>query len=488
MHMFRPLKLRSLLLASSLILLGHSLPVAAESSPLPDLGDSLSATVTPEQEYRLGRTWLRQLRGATPMVADPLVQDYVEHLCYRLAFHSPLNNPDFAVTLLDDTDINAFAVPGGVVGVNVGLIIYADSEAEMAAVLAHELGHLSQRHFARSVAADKNSQWLYMGALLASIAIAAKSNSDAGVAMAATTQAAMAQKELSFSRADEQEADRVGMQTLVDSGLDPHAMPEFFQRLQKQAGESLSAPEFLQDHPVTSSRIADTLNRANKYPQKLALDSFDYQAMRLRILTTYTDQSGNGVAHYRQALKDLTPGSPQYNLSALGLTLALNHEQKYAEARTIIRPLLAADPSRVDYLLAASDIDFAERKYADIITRLEKPLTLNPDNYPLTMYFARAAIANGQQKDAIELLEAEARQRSDDPQVWQLLVDAYTGSKNALGVYRSRAELYFLYGSEDKAMEQLKLAAQQTRENYPLNAKIQKRMREIQQAKNDTKF
>ena len=300
---FRPTLLRSLVLATGLLLLGHGMPVAADESPLPELGDSVSAAVTPEQEFKLGRNWLRQLRGATPLVADPLVQDYVEHLIYRLAFHSPLTNPDFAVIVIDDTDINAFAAPGGIVGVNVGLIIYADSEAEMSAVLAHELGHLSQRHFARSMASDKNSQWLYLGALLASIVVATKGNSDAGIAMAASTQAAMAQKELSFSRADEQEADRVGMQTLVDSGIDPHAMPEFFERLQKQAGESLSMPEFLQDHPVTESRIADTLNRANKYPQKLALDSFDYQAMRQRILTTYYEQSGNGVLHYQQALK-----------------------------------------------------------------------------------------------------------------------------------------------------------------------------------------
>jgi predicted Zn-dependent protease len=479
--------LRGFVLASGFALLTHALPVAADDNALPQLGDSVSASVTPEQEYRLGRAWMRQLRGATPMVSDPLVQDYVEHLAYRLAFHSPLSNPDLVVNLINDTSINAFAVPGGVIGVNVGLIIYAESESEVAAVLAHELGHLSQRHFARSVAAQKRDQWLYLGALLASIALAAKSNSDLGMAGIATTQAASVQSQLSFSRADESEADRVGMQTLVDSGMDPHAMPEFFERLQRQSGESLSIPEFLSDHPVTEARIADTLNRANKYPQRLAQDSFDYQAIRARILVRYTDESGNGVAHYQQALRSLKPGSEAYNLQALGLALALTQNRQYKEAREALKPLLATDPQRVDYLIAASDIDFAERKYADIVSRLQKPLTLNPDNYPLLMYYARARIADGHPQAVIDTLEAEARERPDDPAIWDLLVDAYTGTKNAIGVYRSKAEVYFMVGNDERALEQLRLASNQTRDNYPLNAKIQKRMREMQQAKADMK-
>jgi predicted Zn-dependent protease len=479
--------LRGVSLTLGFALLTHALPVAADDSNLPQLGDSVSASISPEKEFRLGRAWMRQLRGSTGMVDDPIVQDYVEHLAYRLAFHSPLTNPDLVINLIDDTSINAFAVPGGVVGVNVGLIIYANSEAEMAAVLAHELGHLSQRHFARSLASQNRNQWLYLSALLASIIVAAKTNSDAGVAGIATTQAAAVQNELSFSRADEAEADRVGMQTLVDSGIDPHAMPEFFERLQRQSGESLSVPEFLQDHPVTEARIADTLNRANKYPQKLPEDSFDFEAMRQRILVRYTDESGNGVTHYQQALRGVKTGTERYNVLQLGLALALTQNRQYAVARDAIKPLLAADPQRVDYLIAASDIDFAERKYADIVARLEKPLTLSPDNYPLLMYYARAQIANGHPQAVIDTLEAEARERPDDLAIWGLLVDAYIGSKNAIGVYRSQAEVYFMVGNDEKAIEQLRLAANQTRDNYPLNAKIQRRMREMQQAKEDLK-
>lgn len=481
-----PQTLRRLTLAVSLSLL--TVPVIADESTLPELGDNLSAVVTPEQEYKVGRSWLRKLRGQTPMVEDPLVQDYVERLCYRLAFHSPLTNPDFAITLIDDTSINAFAVPGGVVGVNAGLIIYADTEAEMSAVLAHELGHLSQRHFARMLADSKRDQWLYLGAMLTSIAIAAKGGGQAGMALGASAQAALIQNQLSFSRANEQEADRIGMQTLVDSGMDPHAMPEFFARLQKQSGQLGNAPEFLMTHPVTESRIADTLNRANKFPARLEQDNFDFQAMRARILVAYAEDSGNGVAHYRQSLNALTPGSERFNLMQLGLTLALTRNRQYDEARKAVAPLLAANPQRVDYLIAAADIDLAERKYAEAAERLEKPLSLSPDNYPLMVYYTRARIANNQAESVIPRLEAAARERPDDPQIQRLLLDAYTGTKNALGIYRSKAEVYFLYGNEEKATEQLRLALQQTKSNYALSAKIQKRMREIEQTRNDSKF
>lgn len=483
----KPKFTRHLALGLGLCLLAGK-PVVANESTLPELGDSVSGVVSPEQEYKLGRGWLRKLRAATPMVNDPLVQDYVERLCYRLAFHSPLTSPDFAVTLVDDTSINAFAVPGGVIGVNAGLILSAETEAEMASVLAHELGHLSQRHFARMLAENKNNQWLYLGALLASIAVAAKGDGQAGMALGASAQAALVQNQLSYSRLNEQEADRIGMQTLVDTGLDPHAMPIFFQRLQRQSGQLMNAPEFLMTHPVTQSRIADTLNRANQYPQKLAQDALGYQLVRVRMMVAYAEDTGSGIAHFRQALKDVEAGGDRWSILQLGLGLAQTRARQYDDARKTLAPLQAKDPQRIDYLLAMADIDFAEQKYADAASHLEKPLTLNPDSYPLLVYYARARIANNQAGLVINALEAAGRERPDDPLLWQLLADAYTGTKNTIGIYRSRAEVLFLRGNEDRALEQLMLAADQTKSNYPLNAKIQRRMREMQQAKSDMKL
>lgn len=473
-----------------LLLLLAAAPLQAgpsSSNELPELGDDVSSLITPDQEYKLGRAWLRQLRGSTPVVSDPVVQDYLEHLCYRLAFHSPLQNPDLTLIVIPDKSINAFAVPGGVVGINVGLLLNAETEAETASVLGHELGHLSQRHFARQLAAQKQNQWMYLGTMLATIALAAKGNGEGAYALGASAQAAMIDTQLSYSRQYEQEADRIGMQTLVDSGMDPHAMPLFFQRLQRQSRLVGNIPEFVLTHPLTESRISDTLARANQYPKKLAQDSLDYQLVRVRLLVKYMGDTSRGAAFFQQQLADTNAKSDRARINRLGLSLALLRDRQYDRAREALAPLLAEDPQRVDYIAAAADIDFAERKYDDALRRLEPALSLNPDSYPLSMYYARAQIAAGHADSVIGRLEADARERSDDPQIWSLLVDAYTGSKNTLGIYRSRAEVYFLSGDDQRALEQLRMAATAVKDNYPMTAKIQKRMREIQQAKGDMK-
>lgn len=454
---------------------------------LPDLGDDVSSLVTPEQEYRLGRAWLRQLRANTPIVADPIVQDYLEHLAYRLAFHSPLRNPDFSLVVIPDRSINAFAVPGGVIGINIGLILNAETEAEAASVLAHELGHLSQRHFARQLAAQKQNHWLYLGSMLATIALAAKGSADGAYALGASAQAAMIDRQLSYSRQYEQEADRIGMQTLVDSGMDPHAMPLFFKRLMRESRTMGSIPEFVLTHPLSENRVNDTQNRASQYPQRLAQDSLSYQLVRVRLIANSTGGSTPGSAFFQQQLVDSKATNERTYVNRLGLALSLNRERQFDKAREALAPLLAADPQRVDFIVAAADIDLAERQFAKAAAYLEKALLLNPRSYPLLMYYARASIANGQSDNVIERLEALARDRADDPQVWSFLADAYAAAKKPLGVYRSRAEVYFLNGDDQKALEQLRLAANQTKDDYPVTSRIQKRMREIQQASDELK-
>ncbi len=474
-------------LTAGLVLLGTILPAHAESE-LPDLGDTASAIVSPDQEYRLGRAWIRKLRGSTHTLNDPVLQDYLERQSYRLAFNSPLEHPDLTLIIINNKQINAFAVPGGVIGVNAGLLLHAETESEFSSVIAHELGHLSQRHFARMLDDNQRNQWLYLGALLASVAVAASGEAQGAYALGASAQAAAIQNRLSYSRLNEQEADRIGMQTLANAGLDPHAMPLFFQRMERQSRQVGAIPEFVLTHPLTQSRISDTFNRANQFPKKLAVDSLDYQLARIRILVQFMDDSGRGSAHFRQQLKDEGVMSDRIRINRLGLTLSLLRERQYAQARETLQPLLADDPQRTDYIVAAAEIALAERNLAEAIRILDKALTLNPESYPLLMYDARARIANGDAASVIERLEASARERSDDAQLWRLLADAYSGTRNVMGIYRARAEIFFLSGNEEKALEQLKLATDEARNNYPLTAKIQKRMREIEQSKNDMKL
>ena len=244
-----------------------SLTLPSFAAPLPDLGDASSAIVSPDQEYRLGRAWLRQLRAQVPLIHDPLIYDYLYNLVYRLASASDIERPDIALVVINNAAINAFAVPGGVMGLNGGLLLNARTEDEVGGVIAHELAHLSQRHFARGVERSQQNSWAGLAALLASIAIAATAGGEAGMAALATTQAASIDAQLRFSRANEQEADRIGMQTLVRADMNPAAMADFFEALQRSMryyGDL--PPEFLLTHPVTESRITDARARAAPWP------------------------------------------------------------------------------------------------------------------------------------------------------------------------------------------------------------------------------
>lgn len=465
-----------------LLALAAAAPAAADvhGNDLPDLGDGAAVGITPEQESQLGHQFLRQLRHQAAMVADPVVQDYLERLSYRLAFHSPLAHPDLTLVILRDRSINAFAVPGGVIGINVGLLLNAETEAQLSSVLAHELGHLSQRHFIRRIADSKQNTWMTLAGFLTTIALASAGDGQGAAAAATATQAAVVDRSLAYSRQFEQEADRIGMQTLVDAGMDPHAMPEFFQRLERQTRMSGSIPEFVLTHPLTASRIADTINRAQRYPDKLAQDSMDYQLARLRFVTSFMADSSGAIAQFQRQLAGLDPASERARLNRFGLALALLRDRQFDKARETLAPLLQGTNPRIDYVIAAADIELAERHY-DAATRLLQPaLALNPDNFPLLVYYARTQISDGHPEAVLGRLESLARERPEDPNVWRLLVDGYTASKNTLGVYRSRAESYFLNGDDERAVEQLRIAADSVKDNYPLYAKLQKRMREMQ--------
>ncbi len=198
---------------------------------LPMLGDPVSAIISPEDEILLGHAYLRSLRNQMPMILDPSLNSYIEDLTTRLASASESELPPLTLTMINSSAINAFAVPGGVLGINAGLFLYATTEGELAAVIAHELAHLSQRHYARGIEYREKTRWATYAGLLASLALLATSDSSSGIASILATQAATIDANLQFSRQNEQEADRVGMESLYAAGFDPRAMPGFFNRL-----------------------------------------------------------------------------------------------------------------------------------------------------------------------------------------------------------------------------------------------------------------
>ena len=279
------------LMRTATVVLLSSLPGITNATPtdelkLPNLGEASTSLFSAEYEHQLGRTWLRIFRSQVPTVDDPLLFDYLEDLIYKLVTHSQLEDRRVELVVVDNPTINACAVPGGVIGVHNGLLMYAQTEDELATVLAHEIAHLSQRHFSRGVEFRKNQQPLNLAAMLAGLVIMATAGGDAGLAAISAAQAAAQDSALRYSRGNEQEADRIGMQTMVDAGMDPHAAPAMFERMLQASRYSSGnrVPEFLRTHPLSESRIADTRNRAREYPKLIRQTSLNYQLMRARVV------------------------------------------------------------------------------------------------------------------------------------------------------------------------------------------------------------
>lgn len=458
--------------------LSTSAPRANEGLKLPNLGEASTSLFSAEYEHSLGRAWLSVFRSQAPTIDDPLLFDYLENLIYELVTHSQLEDRRIELVVVDNATINAFAVPGGVIGVHNGLLLWAQTEDEIATVLAHEIAHLSQRHFSRGVEFQRTQQPLTLAAMLASFALLAAAGGDAGIAALSATQAAAQQSALRYSRSNEQEADRIGMQTMVAAGMDPHAAPAMFERMLKASRYSGGGniPEFLRTHPLSESRIADTRNRARQYPKQIRPQSLDYQLMRARVAVSLAGTPEEAVQQFQGELD----GTPRSRDAAIyGLVLALTEAGRGSEAREKLEPLWKNEPDRLEYILADAEIDIAMNQPATAAKKLSKELAVNPGNHPLTMAYARALMNSRQPHIAEEVLVAQSKRRPNDPGLWYLLAEIQGLSGNIAGLHQSRAEFFLLRGNLDEAKKQLEYARKLTRGDYVATATISERLREV---------
>jgi predicted Zn-dependent protease len=442
---------------------------------LPSLGDSSSSIVSPEQEHQLGRAWLSLLRGQVPQLSDPQLKDFVETSVYRLAETSQLQDRRLEFVLLNSPQLNAFAAPGGIIGVNGGLFLYAPNEAEYASVLAHELAHLSQRHFARGVEAQQRMQIPVMAAMLAGIVAAAAGAGDAGMAAIMSTQAAAIQEQRRFSRQNEQEADRIGILNLEKAGYDPRAMPSMFERLMRQYRYDAKPPEFLLTHPVTESRIADTRNRAEQLPAGGIENSLRYQLMRARVQLMFEETPGIATKRFRAMLDE----DPKLDAARYGLAIALIKGGQLNQARENLAPLLAKAPNEIVYNLAQVDLDITANRLADAQQRVDRLLGQYPNSYPLKQARSDLLLKQNKPKEAEKVLDNLLKTRSDDPDIWYQVAEVRGLAGNTIGLHQARAEYFALVGDFPQAIEQLDFAKRRASGNFPLAARIDARQQEV---------
>ena len=256
---------------------------AAIGQNLPDLGDVSQSEMTALQERRLGESIMLEVRSDPSYSEDTEITDYLNSIGNKLVGASSDSRQEFNFFLMMDSQVNAFALPGGFVGINSGLMLTAQSESELAGVMSHEIGHVVQRHFARMLSAQKDTQLMALAGLAIAI-LASRSSSQVSQAAMIGSQAGSIQSSLNFTRANEQEADRVGFQILEKAGFDPAAMALFFERmLNATRFYQTTAPAYLRSHPLTTTRISDMQNRMQNLQYKQVPDSLEFQLMRAQL-------------------------------------------------------------------------------------------------------------------------------------------------------------------------------------------------------------
>ena len=248
---------------------------AADDIQIPDLGSPADAVLSKSEEARFGRAIMADIRRRGGVMEDPLINEYINEIGRQIAAQSNDGSHSFEFFVVEDERINAFAMPGGYIGVHSGLIESTRNEDELAGVLAHEVAHVTQRHLARAIHASQRQSLLTTAMMLGAIVLGAAGGSDAFQAGMAVAQGSAAQQRVNFTRSNEHEADRIGIRALADAGYDPHGMASFFEVMARQqpASEEMRAPEFLRTHPVTTDRIAEARARAQGHPRVQSSDS-----------------------------------------------------------------------------------------------------------------------------------------------------------------------------------------------------------------------
>ena len=450
---------------------------AGNDIKLPILGDSSSGIISKQQEYQLGRTWLKVFRSRVQEFDDPLMQDYFENLIYNLATYSELEDPRLELIIVNNPSMNAFAVPGGIVGIHTGIFAFAENEDQMVSVLAHELAHLSQRHFARGVEARRSSTALSLAGLLAGLVLVATVGGDAGMAAMAATSAMTLENQLRYSRSNEKEADRFGLRTMEKSGRDPGAVGDMFQTMLKKlryVGDR--APEFLLTHPVTEKRIADARGRTISNPKRHYPDNSDYYLLQARALIAMTKNPKNNIKRFNAKLEANTQ---QRDAASYGLALSHLQNSDVDAARRLMAPLLEEDPDHQIYNYTSIELDMADKKYNEALSKLAFLLGRNPGNYPLLSLQAETLWLDHQYEEASLALTGLARTRNQDPLVWYRLAEVRGLAGNISGVHEARAEYFILVGAFALAREQLGLAQKLVTPDFKRSSIVRQRLRDV---------
>ena len=447
---------------------------------LPEIGDSAGTLISPQQEYRIGQAYFWRLQQSVSLVDDPEVNSYLRKLGQRLVMYSPRPSLPFKFFMVANRGVNAFAAPGGFIGINTGLLLTSQTEDELASVLAHEISHVTQRHLIRSFEKNNQSSLPKTAAMIATLLLAA-TDPQAGIAAMTVLQASGVQARIDHTRAHEAEADNLGMLNLVKSGFDAQAMPTFFERLQESSrfNKGKAVPEFLRTHPVTTSRIAEARGRAATYrPRTQQRDKLQFYLMREKLRVLSTTNLAELKRYYQTAIED----GNYRNINAVryGLSLVMSAMGDYRQAMEELKKLILLDEERLSYQLAMADIEIARGHVTKALNIYQTNQKIFPNNEALTIKQVAALLQSDFPAQGSKLLLRQLEIGNESSQIYKLLAQTSGDMGNISNAHGWLAEYYYSAGRIKQSVSQLKLAVKASKGSQYQLAKFNARLQDME--------
>ncbi|WP_255398915.1 M48 family metalloprotease [Nitrosovibrio sp. Nv6] len=475
------------------------------ANELPELGDVSQATISPQQERELGLKIMSEIRADRSYLDDAEIAGYLTKLGSRLIRRSNEAHPDqeFEFFALQDPVLNAFALPGGFMGFNSGLILAAETESELAGVMAHEIAHVTQKHLARMISGQKYSMLTSLAAVALAV-LASRSNPQAGQAVLVASQARQIQSQLDFTRDHEKEADRIGLSILVSAGLDPHGMSGFFEHMQRASRfHENGAPSYLRTHPVTYERIADIENRIQDMPYRQVPDSLDFQLVQAKLRATI-EKPADAINFFESVLRE--GRYTNETVERYGLVNALLRSRDYARAdkelgrlydslqpvptdETLENHSLGASieieseaaPSHPMIETLAARVKLAAGQTKDALTIYQSALQIFPLNKALIYDYTAALRETGRAESALEFINQQLRYSPNDVRLYKLQAQTHQALGNVLAQHRAQAEVYTRQGEFPAAIEQLQIALKSGDGDFYQLSSVEARLKELRE-------
>ena len=440
---------------------------------LPDLGDVSQSAFSQAEEQQLSEAIMREVMADPAYVDDPELSEYLNDMGYRLVAASADNTRDFTFFAVRDPTLNAFALPGANIGIHTGLLAVTQNESELAGVLAHEIGHITQKHLARMIESQARSALPSLAALVVAI-LAARSDGQLAQAAIAAGQAASIQNQLDYTRDFEREADRAGLQTLLNAGYDPRGMADFFERLQKNIRlVENNAPAYLRTHPLTTSRIADIQDRLAELPYHQHADTLEYRLLRARY-RALGQRPQEAITQLEAELKGSDDPAIRFALSE-----ALLRNKQIAQAGAVYQPLIKANVSSPMIARLGAELKLAMGQHAEGLRLYREAMRQYPGSAPLAYGYAQALLDNGKAREALSFLDERIGLHPGDHQLYALKSAAHARLGQRLLMHQAQAEDLLRRHNLPGAVEQLELGIRAADADFYQLSIAEARLREL---------